>query len=217
MNKILVTIIYICLGLVLSTFAQAEFNDDFNGKLGPSWEPVIGSWELQDGKYNGKGVGGLPGFSLLPYEVADGMEIEVSAMNTGGVYHNFLIVFSYVNESEVYFVGPLIGAGYWGIVCSSNGGTTARWQELAISGDALSSNVWYPMKVEIDKTTVRLIVDGKLKVEYTFVSGLPKGRIGLGVMGADSLFDEVWVRGVKNAFPVIPKKSFAATWAKLKS
>lgn len=217
MNKILVTIIYICLVLVLSTFAQAEFIDDFDGNLSPSWEPVIGNWELQDGKYNGKGVGGLPGFTLLPYEVADGMEIEVRAMNTGGVYQNFLIVFSYVNESEVYFAGSLIGAGFWGIVCSSHGGTAARWQQLAMLGENLQSNVWYLMKVEINKATVSLIVDDKLKVEYTFDPELPKGRIGLGVTGSDSLFDEVRVRGVKNAFPVIPKKSLVTTWAKLKS
>jgi len=219
MSKILVIIMYICLVLVLSNFAQAEFNDDFDGKLSPLWEPVIGIWELQDGKYNGKGVGQLPGFSLLPFEVADGMEIEVRAMDTGkGVFNNSLIVFSYVNESEIYFAGSAILRGVWLIVSTDHGGRVAmtRWQELAQFEEVLQSNVWYSMKVEIDKATVRLIVDGKLEVEYTFHPELPKGRIGLGVSGADSLFDDFQVRGV-DAFMISPKKLLATTWAKLKS
>ena len=76
-------IIQTCLILTLSALAPADFKDDFDGKLSPLWEPVIGIWELHEGNYNGKAIGNGPGFSLLPFEVADGMVIEVRAMDTG--------------------------------------------------------------------------------------------------------------------------------------
>lgn len=212
-------VVQICLFLTLSAIAQADFREDSNGKLSPLWEPVIGEWELQEGSYNGKPVGNLPGFSLLPFEVADGMEIEVRAMDTGkGVYQNALIVFSYVDESEVYLAGSAIKRGLWYIIRTTHGGWPDRagWRDLAIFGEPVRSNRWYLMSVEIDGATVRLSVDGQLKVEYTFKPELPKGRIGLGVSGANALFDEIRVTGV-DASPVTPKDFLATTWAKLKS
>lgn len=105
-------IIQTCLILTLSALAQADFKDDFDGKLNPLWKPVSGIWELQDGTYNGRGIGQLPGFSLLPFEAADGLVIEVRAMDTAkGVFQNALIVFAYVDESEIYFAGSAIQRG----------------------------------------------------------------------------------------------------------
>ena len=71
------------------------------------------------------------------------------------------------------------------------------------------------MSLEIDKTTVLLTVDGKFKVKYTFIPKLSRGKIGLGVIGGDALFDEMRVLGVED-FPVISKASLATTWVHLK-
>lgn len=213
-------VVQICLLLTLSTLAQADFRDDFDGKLSSLWEPVIGKWELQEGSYNGKAIGKGPGFSLLPFEVADGMVIEVRAMDTGkGIWENALIVFSHMDESEVYLAGSAIVKQQWHIIRMTHEGWDMGQPGslfLATAGAPVQSNRWYLMSLEIDKNTVCLSVDGQPKVEYTFKPELPKGRIGLGVSGANALFDEIQVRGVE-VLPVTPKALLATTWAKLKS
>ena len=205
--------------LTLCAFAQAEFadfKDDFDGEPSPLWEPVLGVWEPKDGAYNGQGAGPvIPGFSLLPFEAADGLVIEVRAMDTGNRHRkNALIVFAYVDESEIYQAGSHLLNQRWAITRTAHAGRSNR--DLAFKSEAVGSKRWYHMRVEIDRTTIRLRVDGTLKVKYTFDPELPKGRIGLGVDGGDTLFDEVSVRRV-DAFPVDSKGLLATTWAQLKS
>ena len=103
-----------CVILTLAALTQADFTDDFDGALSPLWDPVLGVWELKDGAYNARAVGRLPAFSLLPFEAADGLVIEVRGMDTAkGQQKNFYVVFAYVDESEIYFVGSAIKRGLW--------------------------------------------------------------------------------------------------------
>ena len=89
------------------------------------------------------------------------------------------------------------------------------WRDLALATSPVVSNRWDVVRLEIDHKTVRLIPDDKLKVEYTFDPELPQGRIGLSVVGADSLFDEFQVSGV-GPLPIHPKGHLTTTWAVLK-
>ncbi len=126
-----------------------------------------------------------------------------------------------MDESEVYLVGPAIIRQEWWLIRITHvgwrgGGGNAGSFFVATAKDRVLSNRWYLMSLEIDKNTVRLSVDGQLKLEYTFKPELPKGRIGLGVSGAKALFDDFRVTG-GDASPVTPKGLLATTWAKLKS
>lgn len=203
--------------LTLSAWAET-FRDDFDGDLNPLWEPVLGDWKIRNNAYNGQGVGRLPGFSLLPFEVADGLEIEMTVMDTAkGVFKNAEIVLSYVNESEIYLAGFAVQRGIWNIMRTNHRGWDDQvwWRDLALAAAPVVSNRWYVMRLEIDHKTVRLIADDKLKVEYTFHPELPQGRIGLSVIGANSLFDEFRVSGV-GAFAIHPKGHLTTTWGALK-
>jgi hypothetical protein len=202
-----------------SFIVEADFADDFDKELNSLWKPISGIWEIKDGVYNGRAIGTLTGCAILPFEVTDGSVIEARLMTTiRGIYKNASIIFSYVNESEIYLVGYAVNLRRWQIIRSGKEGwNRPGWAEFATAIDGtIQSEKWYSLKIEITGTTINLFVDDDFKVKYTFPNGIPVGKIGLGVGGSDVLFDNVKVIGVEDYFSVNPKYARATTWAKLK-
>jgi hypothetical protein len=211
-------IIFSLLSLISASLC-ADFTDEFDSGVSPLWKPVSGIWEAKDNIYHVQAIGVLPAFSILPFEVTDGTVIETDAMiTTNGTYQNAYLTFAYVNDSDIYVAALGVILGQWAIGHTGAGGwNEAGWFMLSVNIDfSISTDVWYHLRLEIHKSTVSFFANNDLKVEYKFPNGIPKGKIGIGVVGSDALFDNVKITGVIN-LSIKPIGTLITTWASIRS
>ena len=165
------------------------FADNFN------WDQIKGTWASEKIEETGEIVyvekstsKKKPAFSLVDITTQD-MTIEVKANDQGeGSYQNFFIVFAYDEANKTaYLAGARADDDQWTIEQRNIKGSGKK---LAYIPETVNAGTWYDLKVVVSGNTVTLYADGVEKLSYTFSSGIPSGRIGLGGINNQAYFDD---------------------------
>ncbi len=130
-----------------------------------------------------------PAISLRGAYTQDKMTIKVDAIDkakTGG-NSNFFIVFAFNDATQkAYWAGARIGTGWTIEEVDAN---TGNYVILASAAETINTNTWYNLKVVISENTANLYANDIYKTSYTFPSGMPVGRVGLGAHFSHAHFD----------------------------
>lgn len=200
-----------------------EFNDD------TAWEVLTSDWTIENDEYYQRNpVTSNAGVAVLKesegVDTEDVEAMEVFAYDLGeGSWQNMYIVFGYNEDNPfTYLGGPFVGgAQAWRFQTFDTNGLSGIGT-VKESGEALSPEKWYHVKIEFEGDDAILYGAEKgenleEKLMYTLPDGKPSGRIGLGGTGSYSKFDDFKVSGADvQGMAVKPEDKLSITWGKIK-
>lgn len=208
--------LFITLFLASTAFA-GEWTDDFDDpdESINNWTPIAGEWKIEEGLYKGQ-MGGILGAAITDIDVRDGMTIEIRAQYVPGGWENFGLIFAYVSEDEAYQVDMRGGNETFRVEKFKP--NVAGVQTLTQGNQPSNFSEWFNVEVVIDGDTVISSVDEKEIVRYTFPTGLPEGKIGLGGEQSHVEFDHITITGPGiGERPVSSTGKLSTTWGNIRS
>ena len=194
------------------------------------WNPVKGTkWDIKDGAYHQSNIARNQ-YSF--YAVDDHgwqdyvFEVQVNPVSP----NNYAGVLWRVQEmgdgGKAWTSGKFY---YWLIGINGHGGNYSKiWEANGGAGAAVDQNAgteilkkgkWNDIRLEVNRDTFKMYLNGKLQKEYTDQSDLLQwGGIGLATYDAESLFDNVKVigKGGPGGLAVNSQDKLAVKWSKLK-
>nr|WP_261360822.1 S8 family peptidase [Aeoliella straminimaris] len=174
--------------------ATLPFADDFGAGTTTSFEPTLGAWFIEQGRfaaYPGLGRDSVSTVTLaeaLPSDVEIQATINADDVSNGRL-SNALIVFDYQDPENFKFAGAFAGADLWVI----GHRTASSWVEDATLSESIAALADYDIDVRLEGSTATLTVNGVAKVTHTFGDALNDGELGVGTQNAYARFDDFQV------------------------
>ena len=185
-------------------YNQPLFNDTFDSGLS-QWTQISGTWAIADDSGNnmcsitgGSYVGGVVATAGSSSWTDYSLEFDVKKVS--GNYFN--VVFRYTDANNHYLLEPSSDSIHIALFKKVGG----SYQELTSPRPLQNTTQgnWYHYKIVAQGPSIKVYVDGTLKIDVTDNS-LPAGKIGIGAYsGATAYFDDVQVMGVDPNQILIP-------------
>ncbi|MFC1712476.1 family 16 glycoside hydrolase [Candidatus Poribacteria bacterium] len=223
-----IAIIVYMLLITLPAWA-GTFRDDFEDGNIDDWELFdhgpLSQWHSENGKLIGAHPGGMwrGAFLLWGGEQPRDYTIEFRARIVKPLWDNNYVISGVVRYTVNGFV-------YFGITSPDKEAFIGVWdfqpdQKIDEKRVPHSCEVakWYRLRADITGKTVKLLIDGKLVMEYQHPSVPENGRMGVALIGAEAQFDNVVIAGVDipdvgpREFAVDSVGKLAAIWGQIRS
>jgi glucose/arabinose dehydrogenase len=173
------------------------YSEDFSSGA-PSADVSTGAWFVRQGRFEASSIASGDAVARLqlgdlPASFSIEAKVEAPWSLSSSHFRNALIVFDYRSADDFKFAGlaVVLGTGRW--VIGHRSGLNTLINDSAFD-PSVGLGTSRRIRVELEGSLARLLVEGELKVSTSFARSLNLGQIGLGSISDFARFDDIQVQ-----------------------